>query len=279
MNKALNGIKNMIWLAAIMIALVALLVGIIFALSHKYYGEQADGALDLSGGSKQTVQSAQGAQELDAGGATGTLNALNDSQDAGAEFVFGLTFLSDSSLASLADYGSSLGTSASAQIWTDSGSGLPAASAATTLIVSPSDGSQITPVNAAMVYQPKRLVIYLGADGLASATQESFIAGYEELITGIQSASADTVIVCCSIGSVTSSYSGTDGLTAELISQANGWIRTVCTDTGVYYADLASVLNDESGYLKDEYAGTDGHNLGSAGISALINYFRFHGGF
>jgi len=274
MNKGLNGIKNIIWLGAIMVALVALLVGLIFALSNKYYGDEQDGTLNIKGETLSAPAPSAAAQPV-----SGSVSALPNSQDAGVEYVFNLTFLCDSSIKALNDYGLSYGGSVSAQMWTDSGSGLSAASASTTTIVSPSDGSQITPVNAAMVYQPKRLVIYLGGDALASADEQTFVSGYTQLITDLRNASPDTTIVCCSVGSIAVSYTGTDGLTAEKFTQANSWIASVCANTGTYYADLASVLNDATGYLKAEYAAQDGRSLNSAGINELINYFRFHAGF
>ena len=94
---------------------------------------------------------------------------------------------------------------------------------------------------------------------------------------GIQSASPETRIICCSIGSVTAAYTGTDRLTAERIAQANQWIQQVCADTGVYYADLGAILNDTSGALSAEYAATDGRSISSAGISKIMEYFRMHG--
>lgn len=273
MNKGLNGIKNLIWLAAIMLALVALLVGFTFALSHQYYGDEMDGTLVLrSSEAPLSTQSPAASQSA----SSGSLTELSSSQDAGVEYVFTLTFLCDSTLMPLNGYGTSYGGAVSAQMWSDSGSGLSAASASSTMIVSPSDGSQITPVNAAMVYRPKRLVLYLGGDALASTDEQSFVSGYTQLIQDIRSASPDTSIVCCSVGSIAAAYTGSDNLTAALFTQANAWIESICANTGVYYADLASVLNDEQGYLRAEYAAADGRSLSSAGVNAVIGYFRFH---
>ena len=82
----------------------------------------------------------------------------------------------------------------------------------------------------------KRIVIYLGGDDLVNATEESFKAGYSQLINSLRSASSETKIICCSIASVSSAYPGTDGLNKDLIATANGWIRDVSIQNGVYFA-------------------------------------------
>ena len=122
----------------------------------------------------------------------------------------------------------------------------------------------------------RTVVIYLGGDGLAGITEQEFIEGYTGLINSIRSASPSTNIIACSIGSVSSNYQGGDGLTPQLIWHANNWIRQICVDTGVYFADLASFLNDESGYLSDSYLMPDGRSIAALGIQLIIDYFRTH---
>ena len=275
MNKGLNAVKNIFWMLTLMVAVIAVLVGTVFAVSRKFYGDRLDGALDIRS-EKVTQVKKPGASQTPADG--DALTELNSTQDAGIEYVLSLTYLCDSTIIGLNDYASGLGN-AKANMWTDTGTGLTAASACDTMIVSPSDSSQITPVNAAMVYQPKRLVIYIGGDGLASATEESFTAGYKKLIESVLASSPNTSVVCCSIGSIAAAYTGSDGLTVEQFAEANKWIASVCRETGVKFADLASILNGENGYLKVEYASPDGRSLNSAGINELINYFRYHASF
>ena len=275
MNKGLNAVKNIFWMLTLIVAVIAVLVGTVFAVSRKFYGDRLDGALDIRS-EKVTQVKKPSASQAPAGG--DGLIELNGTQDAGIEYVLSLTYLCDSTIIGLNDYASGLGN-AKANLWTDSGTGLPAAAAYDTMIVSPSDASQLTPVNAAMVYQPKRLVIYIGGDGLASATEESFTAGYKKLIESVLASSPNTSVVCCSIGSIAAAYTGSDGLTVEQFAKANEWIESVCRETGVKFADLASILNGENGYLKVEYAAPDGRSLNSAGINELINYFRYHASF
>ena len=276
MNNGLSGVKNLIWALAIFVSLLALLVGLIFSVVTRYYGDDMDGTLVLGQG-----VSISGDSDVDnvlsAPGASGNLLELPATQDNGIESVFNFTYLCDSTIVGINEYATSYGGNATAQLWTDNGGGIPAANAATTQIVYPGDGSMITPSNAAMVAQPKRLVIYIGGDDLAAASEETFKAGYSQLIKAVRSASSETKIICCSIGSVGSAYPSSDGLTKDLIAQANGWIKDISIENGTYFADLASLLNDSDGYLKAEFTAPDGRNLSAAGIAKLVEYFRYHG--
>ena len=278
MNNGIAGLKNIVWAFAIVLSLAALIIGLIVTMVLRYSGEAPDGTMYLEGSSSSNVSDPfLDSSGIDGGQASGGVMELPSSQDTGLEYLFNLTFLCDNSFSAVNSFGANFGSTASSQIWLPSSGTLAAANASSTSIIYPQDGSEKTPGDAAEVYQPSRLVIYLGGDQLSGTTAETFTAGYTALIQAIQSASPDTKIICCSIGSVTTAYAGSDGLSAELISQANDWIRQVCASTGVYYADLASVLNGDDGYLLAEYAGADGRSISSAGINAAMDYFRMHG--
>ena len=281
MNNGLSGIKNIIWALAIVVALAAVLVGLIITMVLGFGGQRQDGTLYLGEGSG--LSSGGSAGHSDSSGVDGGLDggagamSLPGSQDTGLEYLFNLTFLCDESFSAVGSFGANFGSTASAQVWLPAGGSFSAAGAASTKIIYPNDGTEKTPADAAGLYQPARLVIYLGGDNLGNTDRDSFIAGYSSLVKGIQSASPETRIICCSIGSVTAAYTGTDGLTASLVAQANQWIQQVCADTGVYYADLGAILNDTSGALSAEYAAADGRSISAAGISKIMEYFRMHG--
>ena len=279
MNNGLTGLKNIIWAFAIVIALAAVLIGLIVTMVLGFGGQRQDGTLylgegsGLSTGSKGPADSpVDGGMEVGASAMT-----LPGSQDMGLEYLFNLTFLCDNSFSAVNSFGANFGSTASAQVWLPAGGSFSAAGADGTKIIYPNDGTEKSPADAAGLYQPSRLVIYLGGDGLGNTDQASFIAGYSALVQGIQAASPETRIICCSIGSVTAAYAGVDGLTAQGVAQANQWIQQVCVDTGVYYADLGGILNDTSGALSAEYASADGRSINSSGISKVMDYFRMHG--
>ena len=276
MKNRLSGIKNLLWAAGILVTLIALLVGLVFSMSSRYTGERESGTLVLGAENRPRDKKAAGTTEVDSAQA-GTLMELPSTQKNGLEAVFGMTWLCDRTISGLKDYSNTYAADANAQIWMPAGRGLlTAADAADTPIVFV-DGSQITPANAAMVSQPNKVVIYLGTDDLYNETWQDFFEGYTLLIDSIRNSSPNTTVICCSIASIGSNYQRSDELTTQMIAQANEWIRQVCVQTGAYYADLASVLNDDNGYMRDEFFAADGRSLNAAGISQIVDYFRFHG--
>lgn len=280
MNNGISGLKNIIWAFAIVVSLAALVIGLIVTMVLRYNGEAPDGTMYLgdagpSSGLEDLLSDVSG---IDGGqSSSGGLMELPNSQDTGLEYLFNLSFLCDNSFSAVNSFGANFGSTASSQVWLPDGGTLAAANASSTSIIYPQDGSEKTPGDAAGLYEPSRLVIYLGSDQLSGTTAENFISGYTALIQSVQSSSPNTKIICCSIGSVTAAYAGSDGLSSELIAQANDCIKQVCTSTGVYYADLASVLNDDEGHLIAEYAAEDGRSISAAGINKVMDYFRMHG--
>lgn len=280
MNNGISGLKNIIWAFAIVVSLAALVIGLIVTMVLRYNGEAPDGTMYLgdagpSSGLEDPLSDDSG---IDGGqSSSGGLMELPNSQDTGLEYLFNLSFLCDNSFSAVNSFGANFGSTASSQVWLPAGGTLAAANASSTSIIYPQDGSEKTPGDAAGLYEPSRLVIYLGSDQLSGTTAENFISGYTALIQSVQSSSPNTKIICCSIGSVTAAYAGSDGLSSELIAQANDWIKQVCTSTGVYYADLASVLNDDEGHLIAEYTAEDGRSISAAGINKVMDYFRMHG--
>ena len=274
----LSNLKNLFWAAAILLCLTAMLIGLVFAMSQKNSAGRESGTLDLNQIERVSRKKSDGSEELAGLGPQqqgSVLFPLPENNKGNLETVFGMTFLCDKTILGLRNYASQYGGGLSAQIWTDDGSGLRAKDAATSPIVF-MDGSLITPADAAMVTRPKTIVIYLGGDGLAETTEEEFIDGYTRLIESIRTNSSATNIVACSIGSISSNYQGGDGLTSDMIFYANSWIRRVCANTGVYYADLASLLNDPYGKLSDDFMTPDGRSISAMGINTIVDYFRSH---
>lgn len=271
-NRASN-MRNLLWAVGILLCLVAMLVGLIFAMSQKNTGNRLDGTLVLG-----HIERGEKPVDVDLAGlesTTGKLIPVPETKKGNLEDVFGMTFLIDKTLSGLRNYVTNYGDGVNVQIWTDDGSGLMAKSAAESPIVFV-DGSLITPSNAAMVTRPRSVVLFLGGDGLADTTEQEFVDGYTRLINSIREASPDTNIIVCSIGSISSNYQGGDGLSPQLIASANAWIRQICTNTGAYYADIASIVNDEYGFLSDEFLTPDGRSIAAAGIALIVDYFRHH---
>ena len=96
------------------------------------------------------------------------------------------------------------------------------------------------------------LVISVGNDGIANIDQFDFINQYEILIDSIRKASPNTWILCIPMTSVSLDYVLDSGLTLTKSNEARTWLQTVCSDTGAYYCDAVSAVQDVSGMLLQE---------------------------
>lgn len=272
MKGNLSAIKNMGWALAIIVCLIALFVALIIAAVLPYSGPIERGGVQLNElESKQEEQQQQQMEQI-----LGELRTLPESGDAGQSYVDGLTFLCDSSVIGLRDYALLAGGTATTQVWGSTAGNIPANSFADCLIRYQAEGVEITPAEAAAKAQPARLVVVLGSDGLDSVDEETFVEGYVGLIRSIQQASPNTVIIVCSVSSVTTSYSGVDGVNANTIRTVNEWIKTVCMRTGVYFCDSAYAVNDRAGWLDGDYAAVNGKSLNTAGLQKFLEYLRTH---
>lgn len=270
-----TSLKNLGWAIGIVVCLVALLVGLVIASVNRYNGDSFSSSTALTA---ESVDGSGSVTELTPGtsGGTGSLLTLPETNDAGQEYIDKLTFLCDSSFIGVRDYGLLAGGTGTYQVWgTDSGS-LRVADLPTATIVYPSDGSSVTIADAAMIAKPEILVVCVGQDGLNAVDGTAFKASYAAMITGIQSASPDTKIICCSISSVINNYTGADGLTTIMISDANDWIREVCEATGVYFTDSGKAVGDGTGSVLTSYLSTNGKTLNSSGITEVLSYLRTH---
>ena len=268
MKNKLSGLQNILWAIGILAVGLALLVGLVVSMSARYEGERLSGTMTLGEGVQREKRGAADSG-LDAA-PVGELMPLPEIKKVALDEVLTTTFLCDKTLLGLRSYIETYGDGATASIWTDNGSGFYAAKGADSQIVFV-DGSLV------MITRPRKVVLYIGSDGLADTTEQDFINGYVGLVNSIREASPNTVLICCSIASISSNYQGSDGLTPELVAKANAWIRQVCIQTGAWYADIASLLNDSNGYLSDAYLMPDGRSIAAAGVAIVVDYFRFHG--
>lgn len=260
--KGLTLLKNIIWAFGILVCLVALIAGFVVGSFTKYSGPEVGELLDSM--DEQLPQQSMG-----------QLMSLSETADGGQLYLDSLTFLVDSSLIGLRDLGLLSGGTSTSQVWGSAAGNIPVSSIADPTIRY-SDGSEKTVSQAAAAAKPSVLIISLGMDSLQKVSQAEFEANYTALVNNIRSASPNTKIVLCSLTSITSAYSGADGLTFELIKSAEEWIQNVCRSTGVYYADAGSAVKDTSGTLLSDYSGVNNKALNSAGISKVLDYLRSH---
>ncbi len=277
MRGKLNTVKNLAWALAIVVSLLALLLGLLFAAFSRYGGEMERPQVQLGALRSESVAGEEAsAPAAPVQTATGQLITLAETRDAGQGYIDSLTFLCDSATIGLRDYGLLSDGLATAQVWGTQSGSLPAAELSSCMIRYPGDGSEISPANAAMIAKPSILVISVGQDGLAYVLHDGFIEQYEAPIRSIRAASPGTIIVCCSVTNLGPTYVGSDGLTRDGISWANDWIQQVCKDTGAYFCDVAGAMRDSTNVVDEGYLSANGKTLNSAGLNAWLGFLRTH---
>lgn len=278
MSGKFSTLKNIIWAIGILVCLLAVAVGFIIASVNRYSGDSFSTEVDLKGGasgaSSGVVELTEGTSAESSGG--GPLMYLEETEDAGTAYLDKLTFLCDSSVIGIRDYGVLSGGKETYQVWGTEVGTLKVSDLMNGTIIYPADGSEITISDAALLAKPPVLVICVGQDGLSSVDENTFKASYSSMINQIKSASPDTILICSSISSISENYTGSDGLTSDMILSANEWIKDICQEYSCYYVDAGHACDTGYGYVHVSYLSTNGKTLNSNGVLEYVNYIRTH---
>jgi len=270
MNKLLKRlmiIKDVLWAFGILICLVAILVGFLFSAVTRYNGDCRDRTIDFS--NVKVVDEGTAVTVPTGTVVVGNVRTAEATKDAGDSYINSLTFLLDSSLIGLREM-----NLVSSDIWGSESGKLPITSSGTWNIVY-ADGSKIPPSSAAMITKPSILILAVGGDSLAGVSRTDFVSAYTAVINGIKQLSPATTIVCCSITPVSASYAGEDGLTNDMINEANSWITQICIENDLTYCSIADAVSS-GGALAAEYSAIDGRSINISGLQQIISYLRTH---
>lgn len=271
MFEKISGIKNVIWALLIVISLLALLVGLISAAIKPYDGNGETPVVSLGAKAEKSEKSEKSGKDSDSDvPVVGELNELPKNKKAGEDYISSLTLLVDSASLPLVSYGAN-----PELVWQGDGGTMPVNLLSSGKILFPGDGSLVSVSNAAMISKPEILVILVGIDGLSVTDQATFKEAYGAMLGSVLSVSPETKIVCCSIPSFSASYAPVDGLTTEMVNNANLWLQEVCRSYAVWYADTASLLCQD-GFLRSDYAASDGISLNGAAADVIFDYLRSH---
>lgn len=197
-------------------------------------------------------------------------------EDMGNEYLNRIVFLGDSTTYGLIKYGMLTDGKQTKQVWTPVSGTLTLSYATISTILYPEDNTEILITEAVTRSKPDILVITLGINGVSFMDETYFKSEYTKLILLIREASPDTKIILQSIFPVARSYVNKKSINNEKIAEANGWIAYVANETGVKYANTASVLVGPDGYLPEEYQNGDGLHLNKISFSIELNYLRTH---
>ena len=203
-----------------------------------------------------------------------TSTILEESGDAGQEYIDDTLFLGDSNTARMyrmfdyCSYDNAIGSV-----------GMSARSLATYECVKFEglSGYKTMP-EAVAIMQPQRVIITFGTNDLSpSNSTENFIESYEKGIKAVQEAYPSVDIIINSIPPLGKQHSN-QSLTQTQVDEYNKAIVQMCQDNGWKFLNSAEVLKDSStGYAKSGYVeSSDGIHLTRSAMDALFEYIRTH---
>lgn len=276
MSGNFSKLKNVIWAVGIFACLLTLFVGFVIASVNRYSGESFSTDVDLNGCSNADADVTQqtGADTSASGG--GALMYLSETADAGMSYIDKLTFICDSSVIGIRDYGVLTGGKETYQVWGTETGTFKISDFMNGKIIYPADESELSISDAALIAKPPILVICVGQDGLSTADENTFKASYSAMIDQIKASSPDTVLILSSISSISENYTGLDDLTSEMVLTANEWIKDLCQKYGCYYVDAGHACDTGYGYVHVSYLSTNGKTLNVNGVNEYVNYLRTH---
>lgn len=136
------------------------------------------------------------------------------------------------------------------------------------------DNKGITAVDYAEQRSPKHIVIMLGSNCMAATGDvDAIFETYKDLIYTLEQKCPDSTICVVSVPPVTadSSLAEYSDISNSVINRFNSLIFEYCHNNGIRYYDLNSLLSDENGCLKYDYAESDGLHFVSGAYEVMLS--------
>lgn len=195
---------------------------------------------------------------------------VEETEDKGNDFIDELTFLGDSITAHM-QLRAKIDPS---KVWATKNRYLNLDSRITyAKIIAPDTGKEELIADVAARLKPRYLVITLGIDyGVYYYRDkpDAFRHYYDKLLTAIQTASPETVMILQSIFPV---GRNSHAITGEMVQNANRIIRGIADARGLVFVDQTPILSDKDGYLREEFCySEDGIHLTAAAYSAILSH-------
>ena len=132
-------------------------------------------------------------------------------------------------------------------------------------------------VEAIVSENPGKVYITLGTNALTFMNRQQLIYYYDQLLTALQEQLPETIFYVCSITPTTvDEASRRPVFVYDAIYAANNEIAMMASLKGMHYINLHEVLAGEDGYLKPEYAYSDGIHLRPDTYTLWIQYLMSH---
>ena len=212
---------------------------------------------------------------------------LADTPDAGLEYQNSLLFFGESTTTHLKSRGVLTGKERTEQILAN-GSGTMTLSPKITEqeILHPKTGERMSVTEILRLQKPAYLVLSFGLNGILGFSKDidSYLRQYQRLIDCIQQASPKTAIILQTVYPVRVAAKNEDWRFSVSPEEINRMIDVLnqalpslaAANTAVRIADTASVLKDENGQLRADYATEDGIHLRAEAYQAILHYLRTH---
>lgn len=137
------------------------------------------------------------------------------------------------------------------------------------------DGEQEIPMDALVASQPDNVYILLGANAMVGMDDESVIAYYKEMLTQIK-ANLNPAVGIYIQALTPVRPDNKPAFDMERIRGLNNQLAKMAWEESVYFIDLMEPLQAEDGFLREEFAGSDGYHLSPEGYSAWVEYLVTH---
>lgn len=134
----------------------------------------------------------------------------------------------------------------------------------------PLDDKGMTAVEYAAQKQPKRIFIMLGVNAMSGGSHSGLESSYRELVEKLIDVCPDADICCISI-TPTARVTDYPNVDNSEVREINKYIKSMCSELGLKYCDLYSLISDEDGYFLDDYAEVDGMHFKGRTYAVLLS--------
>ena len=147
----------------------------------------------------------------------------------------------------------------------------------TKAVVKDASGNEVTVVDALKDYQPQKVYVMLGANGLGWLNKDQFISDYSRLVDVIKQTYPNAKIYIQSVLPVTQKYEDEKPEMANSkIDDYNAAILSMTKDKQVYYVNVAEAFKDDTGALPDDASPKDGMHFGAEYYQKWFDYLKTH---
>lgn len=126
-------------------------------------------------------------------------------------------------------------------------------------------------------FQPRKLYVWLGANGLDTSTSDAVLANYEILAGKLIEWFPDALIYVISPPPTTySRMTELDKVPVKRYISFEEKLRELAAQWNFYYIDMYHLVANENGYLPNNYSLGDGYHLNETALTLMTDYIRTH---